>query len=77
MSQSTPICHMFCSRCKAKSRTRPKHYDRDHVRDYLDIEVIGVTRGGAAKCRCRKCGHSYTSNSAAGRRLASQKRREP
>jgi uncharacterized ferredoxin-like protein len=70
MSQSTPVCSLFCSKCKRESAKSFRHYDRGHVRDYLDIEVVGVTAAGAAKCRCRKCGYEYKSTSAAARREA-------
>lgn len=66
MSQSTPICSLFCSRCKAESRKSIGHYDRDHIRNYLDVIVVGETRtGNAALCKCRKCGHEYISKSRA------------
>ena len=69
MSQSTPVCLLFCSKCKAKSRqSNPRHhYDRDCVRDYLDVVVVGPVPGGVF-CVCKRCGHAYTSKSAAARR---------
>ena len=67
MSQSTPQCHLFCSRCKADSRKSPSHYDRDHIRKYLDVVVVGSIPGGAL-CVCERCGYRYTSNSRAARR---------
>lgn len=68
MSQSTPICFLFCSKCKRKDMRNPHHYDRDHSRNYLDIEVLGPSGRLGIKCRCRRCGHEYVSTSAAGRR---------
>ena len=70
MSQSTPICRLFCSRCKRADMRKPGHYDRDHVRNYLDVIVIGLRSNGGATLLCRKCGHRYNSNSAAARRAA-------
>ena len=69
MSQSTPVCSLFCSRCKAESRKSLRHYDRDHSRNYLDIVVLSSARGGkAALCKCRQCGHTYLSSSSAAKR---------
>lgn len=35
---------------------------------WRNVEVIGETKGGNAKCRCRTCGHTYTTGSVAGYR---------
>jgi hypothetical protein len=68
MSRSTPIRQLYCSRCKAKHFLaalcgEPKHFN---------VIVRGRTSSGAADCRCNTCGHTWISNSARGRRLASK-----
>jgi len=69
MSQSTPVCALFCSKCKRESAKSLRHYDRDHTRNYLDIVVLGTARAGnAALCKCKKCGHTYISSSMAAKR---------
>ena len=67
MSQSTPICSLFCSRCKAEDSKNPKHYDRDHIRNYLDIAIIARVPGGIL-CVCKRCGYRYKTNSMAAKR---------
>lgn len=68
MSSSTPVCRPFCSKCKAESRKSLRHYDRDHVRDYLDIEIVGGN-ADVAILQCKKCGHTYDSTSRAAMRM--------
>lgn len=57
MSQSTPICYLFCSECKREDANHPNHYDRDHVRNYLDVIVTAPARGGKAAI-CKAFAHS-------------------
>ena len=69
MSQSTPVCSLFCSRCKAESRKSSRHYRRDHARNYLNVVVLGTARAGnVALCKCKRCGYTYVSNSRAAKR---------
>jgi len=68
MSKSTPICSLFCSRCKADDMKHPNHYDRDHIRNYLDIAIIGAVPGGIL-CACKRCGYRYKTNSIAAKRI--------
>lgn len=69
MSRSTPVCSLFCSRCKRESSKSICHHDRDHFRYYLNIIVVGTARAGnSALLKCKRCGYTYISNSAAARR---------
>jgi hypothetical protein len=68
MSQSTPVCSLFCSRCKSQSaRTNSRHYNRDFSRTWLDVEVVSATET-FANCQCRRCGHKWKSRSMAAKR---------
>ena len=69
MSQSTPVCSLFCSKCKRESAKSLRHYDRDHSRNYLNVVVLSTARGGnAALCKCKRCGYTYISKSMAAKR---------
>lgn len=69
MSQSTPVCSLFCSRCKRESAKSIHHYDRDNPRNYLNVVVLSTARGGnAAFCKCKRCGYTYISASMAAKR---------
>jgi len=66
MSKSTPVCHLFCSRCKKESAKNVDHYRRDTIRNYLDVQVIKVDNLGLwVTCKCRRCGYEYKSRSRA------------
>ena len=64
MSRSTPVCHLFCSRCKKESAKNVDHYLLDTIRNYLDVQVIKVC-GDWTICKCRRCGYEYKSRSRA------------
>lgn len=68
MSQSTPTCFPFCSKCKRKSAQSIHHYDRDHHRTYLDVRAIEPRGEMGVLFRCNVCQHEWVSSSAAGRR---------
>lgn len=65
MSQSSPICHLRCSRCKAKQDREPSRGNpRFVIRKYLNVMVIG-RKGEGAICQCKTCGYKYVSRSRA------------
>jgi hypothetical protein len=67
--QEHSLLALFCSRCKAADAKHPRHYDRDHIRNYLDIAIIGPVPGGIL-CVCKRCGYRYKTNSMAAKRAA-------
>jgi len=58
MGLSTPIRKLFCFKCKQKYRGQFRHFS---------VEVIRST-GEGVQCRCRNCGHNYTTYSRAAHR---------
>lgn len=75
MSRSSPVCLLFCAKCKkASANHNRRHYDRDAPRDYLDVRVIGRD-GDKARCRCGRCGYEYSSGSRAAIRRLHQRER--
>lgn len=69
MSQSTPVCHLKCSRCHANAPSKERHGDAP--RSYINVKVTGRA-GNAAVCECQRCGYVYRSNSSAARRRLRQ-----
>jgi len=68
MSQTTPICSLFCSLCRSGSaREDSRHYRHDFIRTWRNVRVVSATET-YANCLCERCGHTWKSKSKAAKR---------
>ena len=68
MGRSKPRRKMRCVKCYAKdwmAYERDRSWGRTPAITWHAIDVVGRTASGRCLCKCRRCGHEYTSTSRA------------